>query len=83
MPGALDGPGELALVLRAGACLPARPDLAIFRNKAPQHLGVFVINRGIAISAKLAGARAGIETPRASGLGFIIGGLVAHNLILL
>ena len=60
MPGAFDGLGQLALVRRASACLPARADFAVLRNKSAQDAGVFVINGEAFVSAKLANARAGI-----------------------
>ena len=81
--GALDGAGQLALVFGAGPRLTAGADLAIIAHEAAQNFGLLVVNPGAAVSAELAHARLGVETPRAAtdiGLGIVI---IHENLLLI
>jgi len=63
MAGAFDGASQGALMLGTGARLPARADLAVIRNKAPEYVDLFIVNYGVFVCAKLAFTRAGEKTP--------------------
>lgn len=54
MPRALNGHRDLALMARASPRLTARPNLAALVNQAAQQIEVFVIDRLVFFSAKLA-----------------------------
>ena len=66
MTGALDRPGQLSLVLGAGARLPARADLSAFGDKTAQLFSLLVINFYRVIGAKQADAGLGIKAARPS-----------------
>jgi|GEM_PF-6959296 len=56
MPRALNGHRDFALMARAGPRLTAWPNLAALVNQAAQQIEVFVIDRLVFFSAKLADA---------------------------
>jgi hypothetical protein len=62
MSSVLDGLGNSALMLGAGACLPAGANLSGIVNIATQKIGVLVVNDQIFISAKLANLRTRVVT---------------------
>jgi hypothetical protein len=69
-----DGTRQGSLVFGARARLPARPDLAILRHEAAQHIDFLEVDYGRMVCAKLANPWAGIKAPSGAW-----GGLVCHN----
>jgi hypothetical protein len=59
--GALYSLRDFALVLCAGARLPARADFTIFRNESPQQIGIFIIQCYGMVGAKQANTGMRIE----------------------
>jgi hypothetical protein len=64
MAGALDRPGQLALVLGASTRLPARADLSALGDEAAQLFCLLVVNFHRMIGAKQADAGLGIKPAR-------------------
>jgi hypothetical protein len=52
--GAFDGSSDFTLMLGASSRLAARTNFSVLYDKAPQHIGVFVINDNVFIGAELA-----------------------------